>query len=190
MAQKISGHYKLMGVHDMAAGFVFQADSFKFYCYYGAIDRFAEGSFAINNDTIVLKSNKEPGNDFAITKQTKAPGLYNIKVSAPNEYLAQYTICIVMKGEKTETFTADKNGLIRFDAAKDAKVYIKNELFADIPTLLKDESSADNYFEVTMKESLQQLSFKGIDLFIKADELTWHPNYFIAAENVRFVKED
>lgn len=190
MSQQVKGRYVLKGIHDMAAGFEFKADSFRFYCYYGAVDRFAEGTFTINNDTIVLKSSKQPGNDFTIIKQATMAGQYNIKVNAPNEYLAQYAMCIVMKGEKAEAFMADKNGIIKFDADKDVKLYLKHELYPDIPTLIKDENNTSTQFEVKLNESLQQLSFKGIDLFIKGDELTWHPNYFIAADNVRFIKED
>jgi len=173
----------------MAAGFVFTADSFKFYYYYGACERFAEGSFAVNKDTIVLKSNKTPGDDFTIVKQSTTAGRFVIKVIDPNRYITQYVSCFVITGEKTEQFSADHNGIIVFDAEQNSTVYVRHELFPDIPTLIKDEHNASNYFEVTLKQSLEQLSFKGIELFIKGDVLTWHPNYFIGEENVRFEKE-
>jgi len=174
----------------MAAGFQFDGNNFKFYCHYGAADRFAEGTFSVNHDTIVLKSNKVPGNDFNIVKQATVPGQYTVKVSDPNKFLIQYAVCLVIEGDKTARFTANKEGIIHFEAHKNAKVYIKHDLYPDIPTLLKDEQSTVNYFEVTLKPSLEQLSFKGIDLFLKEDGLTWHPNYFIGAENVRFEKEN
>ncbi|MFT3681206.1 MAG: hypothetical protein QM791_13100 [Ferruginibacter sp.] len=191
MSQRITGNYALRGVQDMAAGFQFQADSFKFYCYYGAVDRFAEGTFTINGDTIVLKSSKEPGKDFTILKKEKAPTQFTVKVIEPNEFLAKYVMAIVVTGEKQEAFYPGKDGLIKVEAGNTSKIYLKHELYPDIPTLIRDENEDFTYVEVKLNESLQQLSFKGIDLFIKEDdELTWYPNYFIAAQNVRFIKGD
>ncbi|MBP7238830.1 MAG: hypothetical protein KBA14_01280, partial [Saprospiraceae bacterium] len=60
--------------------------------------------------------------------------------------------------------------------------------FPDIPTLIKDKNNPNNYFEVSLLPTLGQVSFKGIDLFIKGDTLTCHPNYFMPFENIQFVK--
>ncbi len=40
-----------------------------------------------------------------------------------------------------------------------------------------------------LSPSLANVTFKAIDLFIKGDELTCLPNYFMPFDNIRFVKE-
>jgi len=50
---------------EMASGFNFSKDGkFRFFYMYGSVDRNAAGSFTIHGDTLVLKSDKEPGDDL------------------------------------------------------------------------------------------------------------------------------
>ncbi|HMP21718.1 MAG TPA: hypothetical protein PKC39_12230 [Ferruginibacter sp.] len=189
MAQQLSGHYKLRGIQDMAAGFEFKGDSFYFYCYYGAIDRFAEGTYTQTGNTIVLHSSKVSGDDFIVTKTNAANGVAFIQVKDPNPYLAEYTVCIIQRGGATEYVQANAKGQMLIHQAKDATLYLKHQLYADIPMLLKAAGEAPAAYEVRLKPSLQQVSFKGIDLTISADgSLRWLPNYFIDAVGVWFEK--
>ena len=71
-AQTLDGVYNLRGIHDMAAGFQFTPDGrFEFFYIYGASDRHATGTYAMDGDTVKLKSDKQPGKDFKIESQDK-----------------------------------------------------------------------------------------------------------------------
>lgn len=189
MAQDVTGNYSLQGIHDMAAGFEFNADSsFRFFYAYGAVDRTAEGTYSVAGNKIILKSKKEPGKDFTVTKQLDDTTGYIIKVNNPNQYLARHVRCVVLNGEKQEVFFADDDGVIHINMTAAEKIYLQHELYPDILTMIKDEKNKNHYFEVQLNPSLEQVSFKGIDLTINDDTLTWLPNYFIPEENVRFVK--
>ena len=189
-AQTINGQYRLTGIHDMAAGFRFSPDGrFEFFYIYGVSDRNATGTYTIAGDTITLKSDKEPGKDFDIKKQSKKGSGYTIQVSAPNEYLLNNISCLYFVGETQEYAQSDSKGVIHLDIPSCDTIYLRHEIFPDIPTLLKDAGNSNNYFEVALKPSLGQVSFKGIDLFIKDDTLTCHPNYFMPFDNIRFIKE-
>lgn len=186
---KLNGEYSLQGIHDMAAGFRFTPDGkFEFFYIYGASDRNATGTYTVEGDTVKLKSDKEPGNDFKIDSQSKKGNRYSIQVKAPNEFLLRNVICIYKDGEKQEVAETDSKGYIHLDIPNADTLYLRHEMFVDIPTLIKDKDNPNNHFEVTMLPSLGQVSFKGIDLFIDGDTLTCLPNYFMPFENITFVK--
>ena len=190
-AQKtMDATYNLTGIHDMAAGFRFKPDStFEFYYVYGSSDRYAAGTYTIIGDTIRLKSQKEGGKDFTITHQSKKGNGFKVVVKEKNEYLLRHIIAIAMIGDKENVFESDEKGEIDIDIKQCDRLYVQHQLFPDVATLLKDESSSDNYFEVTLNPSLQQVSFKGIDFFIDGDKLHCYTNYFLPFENITFIKE-
>lgn len=192
IAQKtFTGNYRLTGVHDMASGFQFNIDgTFNFFYMYGAVDRFAKGTYQIVGDTIKLISEKEPGNDFNIKAQSKKTGKFKVLVEDNNPYLISYVTAIVLKGEEMQYFESDKDGVIDIDMKACDKIFLKHELYIDIPTEIKSTENDNNYFEVSLKESLQQVSFRGIDLFFDGDNLRCYSNYFLPFENIVFVKED
>lgn len=186
----INGIYSLTGMREMAGGFKFETNGqFEFFYSYGAVDRMADGSFTIEGNKIVLKSSKEPGKDFTVTKQSiDATKGFTIKITAPNEYLAAYVKCIVVNGEEKIEFNSDNKGWIKINAAKADKIYLQHQLYPDIVTLVKDSLNNNTHFEVLLNQSLEKVSFKGIDLTINGDTLTMLPNYFMPYENIRFVK--
>ena len=190
-AQKtIDARYQLTGIHDMAAGFKFNTDgTFEFFYMYGASDRNAKGTYTIVGDTIKLKSEKEAGKDFTITNQSKKGSKYKVIVTEKNKYLLRHIIAVAMTGEKENVFESDENGEIEIDLKHCDKLYLQHQLFPDALSLIKDENNSNNYFEVTLNPSLQQVSFKGIDFFIDGDELHCNTNYFMPFENITFVKE-
>jgi hypothetical protein len=189
-AQTLDGNYSLYGIHDMAAGFKFTPDGrFEFFYAYGASDRNATGSYTVEGDTVKLKSDKEPGKDFKIENQRKEGKGYTIEVKDGNKNYLSDVSCFYFVGETQEFIQANNQGIIYLDLPAVDSLYVRHELAVDIPTLLKDKDNDNNYFVVSLLPSLGQVSFKGIDLFIKDDELTCHPNYFMPFENIRFVKE-
>jgi len=184
-----SGEYHLVGVHEMASGFNFTPEGkYEFYYVYGAMDRVSSGTYSIEGETIKLKSNKVPGQDFNITNQKKQDNGYTIRVSDPNTILANNVHCIYyVNGEQYDEYT-DNSGVIRIQQDNCEKIYIRHGLYLDIPMLIKDETNSNNYFEVTLKPSLQEVSFQGIDFFIKEDMITCLPNYFMPIDDIRFEK--
>ena len=179
-------HFRKM---ELVSGFKFTPDGkFEFYYSYGASDRNATGTYIIEGDTLKLKSDKEGGKDFAIDKQSKEPGNITIKVNSPNPYLASNVLCMCLVDDKEHEFVSDKNGLIETDLKSCDQIFIQHQLFPDAGTLIKDENNENNYFEVSLKPTLQQVSFKWIDFVIKGDTITCGPNYFLPFENIEFIK--
>ena len=189
-AQTLNGSYRLTGIQDMAAGFHFTPDGrFEFFYIYGVADRSATGTYTIEGNTVKLKSDKEPGKDFSIDHQGKKGKGYTIQVKAPNDFLLSNVTCIYFVGEQNEYIQSDSKGLIHIDVEHVDKLYLRHEIFPDIPTLIKDLDNTNNEFEVSLLPSLGQVSFMGIDLFIVDESLTCHPNYFMPFEHIRFEKE-
>lgn len=189
-SQNIFGIYSLTGIHDMAATFKLNEDStFNFFYAYGAVDRFADGSFTVSGNQVILKSSKQPGNDFSVDKQYSQNDELVIEIKNNNTLLASNVLCICVKGEERQEFYADKKGKI--NAGKNAydKVYLQHLFYPDIPTLIRDSTNKNNYFEVSLKPSLERISFKGIDLTIYENTLTCLPNYFMPFEKIVFVKQ-
>jgi len=189
-AQKFSaGEYRLTDVREMASAFNFTKDGkFQFFLSYGAMDRSASGTYKIDGDTIKLSSDKEPGKDFDIVSQRKEGSGYVIRIIDPNTILASNVRCIYfVNGAQFEEYS-DNNGVININVPACEKIYVQHALYADIASLIKDEANTNNVFELKLKPILEQVSFKGVDLFIDGDALTCLPNYFMPMENIRFEK--
>ena len=186
---KLNGEYSLQGIHDMASGFRFTPDGrFEFFYIYGVSDRNATGTYTVEGDTVKLHSDKEPGKDFKIESQSKKGKGYTIQVKAPNDFLLSNISCFYLSGDKKEVIESDSKGMIHVDLLTVDTLYLRHEIFPDIPSLIKDKDNSNNYFEVSLLPTLGQVSFKGIDFFIKEDTITCLPNYFMPFENIRFVK--
>lgn len=191
MAQKtMNANYHLTGIHEMAAGFEFKPDgTFSFYYIYGASDRNATGTYTIAGDTVKLKSNKPTGKDFTIVKESKKGSGYKIVVVEKNQFLQKHVMAIAIADEKQNVFESDENGIINIELKNCEKIYLQHQLFPDALSEIKDSVNTNNYFEVTLNPSLQQVSFKGIDFFIRGDKLHCYSNYFMPFEDITFVKE-
>jgi len=186
----LDGVYSLRGIHDMAAVFKFTPDGrFEFFYAYGAGDRTASGTYSIEGDTVKLKSDKEPGKDFKVESERKEGTGYTIEVKDANKNYLSYVTCMYFIGENQDRADANNDGIIHLDHPSVDKLYVRHELAVDIPTLIKDTTNDNNYFVISLLPSLGQVSFKGIDLFIKEDTLTCYPNYFMPFENIRFEKD-
>jgi len=187
---KIQGEYMFRKT-EMVAGFNFsEAGTFRFFFSYGAVDRTAAGTFTAEGNTVKLKSNKEPGKDFTVTTQSKETKGYTITFSHPNKYLLKNILCVFFVNGKEEKAVTDSNGAVHVDLAHCDSIYAQHLLFPDILTLVKDAGNENNRFTLSLNPSLEQLSFKGIDLTIEKDgSLSWLPNYFLEMSGVKFVKQ-
>jgi hypothetical protein len=190
MAQELAGRYQLTGIHEMAAGFQLNADSsFRFFYSYGAVDREAGGTWHREGDTIRLQAYKVPGNDFEILKKSTQPGNINIHIKDGNSYLAQTVRCMVVTSKASYWVQAAATASISIAEQQPCQLYLQHQLYPDVVSLLKDTADANNYFEVALLPSLQQVSFKGIVLIIQNDTLHMPANYLIDHPNIRFVKQ-
>lgn len=186
--QTLNGEYYFRKM-ELVSGFYFTPEGrFEFFYSYGASDRNASGTYIIEGDTVKLKSDKEAGNDFNIDAQSKTPGNISIKVTSSNPYLSSNILCICIADGKEHEYISDNEGLINTELSRCDKIYLQHGLFPDVASLIKDEKNENNYFECSLKPSLQQVSFKGIDLFIKDDVLSCLPNYFLPIEGIEFEK--
>ena len=175
----------------MVAGFNFSENGkFEFFYSYGAVDRRATGSFSVDGKIVRLRSDKEPGKDFTVTRESKEGKGYSISFDHPNQYLLNHIRVIFFVGEERhETFT-DNKGRINVDLSSCDKIFVQHTLYPDIVTLIKDKDNNYNQFELTLNPSLEQVSFKGIDFTIAGDSvITCMPNYFIEMTDIEFVKE-
>jgi hypothetical protein len=187
---KIQGGY-IFRKTEMVAGFNFTAaGSFQFFFSYGAVDRTAAGTFTVEGNTVKLKSNKDAGKDFTVTAQSKEASGYNISFNHPSKYLLKNILCVFFVNGKEEQAVTGDNGKVHVDVAHCDSIYAKHLLFPDILTLVKDAPNQNNRFVVSLNPSLEQLSFKGIDLTIESDgSLSWLPNYFLEMNDVKFIKQ-
>ena len=186
---KIQGEYAFRKT-EMVAGFNFwAAGTFQFFFSYGAVDRTAAGTFTVEGKTIKLKSNKEGGKDFTVTAQSKEATGYTLSFNHPNKYLLKNILCVFFVNGKEEQAVTDENGKVHVDLAHCDSIYAQHLLFKDILTLVKDANNENNRFTLALNPSLEQLSFKGIDLTIESNgSLSWLPNYFLEMSGVKFVK--
>lgn len=176
---------------EMASGFNFTKDGkFQFFYVYGSVDRNATGTYAIQGDSLILKSDKEPGKDFTITEESQKGKGYSIAFRHPNKYLLKNIVCIfVVNGQGQETYS-DENGEVHVDLEHCDSIYVLHNLYPDIPTLVKDEKNNNNHFTLELKPSLGQVSFKGIDFkIIDEHTINCSNNYFMDAVDIKFTKE-
>lgn len=192
MTQHVSlqGSYSFRKM-ELVAGFTFSKEGqFEFFYSYGASDRLARGTYTIEKDTVFLHSNKKAGNDFTVVKQLKRNSPLEIRVIHQNKLLLSHVECFCLNNEEQLIFESNEEGIILPDLVSCDKLYLRHGYFVDIPTLIKDSDNENNYFEVTLNPSLQEVSFKGIDLVIKDNALTCLPNYFMPFDNIAFIKNE
>lgn len=176
---------------EMVAGFNFSANGkFEFFYSYGAVDRSATGTFSVTADTLKLMSDKEAGKDFTITQQSKSGNGYTVQFTDPNKYLLNHIRCIFFIGKEQQEEYTDSDGKITIDLPHCDKIYVQHMLFPDVVTLVKDEKDNNNNFTLSLKPSLGQVSFKGIDFKIEDENtLSCLPNYLMEIENIKFIKQ-
>jgi hypothetical protein len=176
---------------EMAAGFNFSKDGkFQFFYTYGAVDRTATGSFKVDGDKLILKSDKKPGKDFTITSQSKKESGYDIRFEHSNKYLLKNITCIFVTGGKQQEKYSDEAGIVHSDLTHCDTIYVVHNLFPDVPTLIKDEKNENDQFVLSLNLSLEQVSFKDIYLkIVNSKTLQCVNNYFMDASDTKFIKQ-
>ena len=69
------------------------------------------------------------------------------------------------------------------------KIYVRHALYPDVSTLVKDKKNTNNNFILKINPSLEQVSFKWLDLITKNERLSLLPSYFLPLEGIEFEKE-
>lgn len=175
---------------ELVCAFKFTEDNhFEFFYSYGAADRSATGTYSTDQQTIKLKSDKAPGNDFTINKKEKRGNGIIIHVADPNPMMAEYVRALYFVNGLQLDKECNRQQQIIIAESPVSAIYLQHLLFPDIACLIKDEASDADYFEVSLNPSLQQVSFKGVDLFITDEGLTCHPNYLLPMEGILFRKK-
>ena len=188
-AQMLEGEYYLTGVPEMASGFRFTPEGqFEFFFIYGAVERFAMGTYTIDGTTINLVSDKAPGKDFIIDKELKKSDHIVVRVIDKNTYLASYVKCLCSTGDGFREYYANEEGIIETGTNDCSKVYLQHEMYPDVPSLIRDEGGDNTYFEVRFAPEISKVSFQDIAFSIEGDTVSCPPNYLFPAENIRFVK--
>ena len=186
---KVVGEYYFRKT-EMVAGFNFSADgTFRFFFSYGAVDRNASGTFQADGDTLRLTSDKVAGRDFTITSQEKKGKGYSLVFSHPNKYLLTNIRCQFFTDGKMEDAFSDPEGKIHIDLAHCDSIYVQHLLYPDIATLVKDAANENNSFTLTLNDTMEQVSFKGIDFKIENNKtISCMPNYLLPMKDIKFVK--
>lgn len=175
---------------ELVASFRFQENGrFDFFYSYGVADRTATGTYTLEDNTVKLNSEKVPGKDFTIVKQEKSGNGFHIKVSDPNPHMAGYVLAIYFVNGQQQVAECNSRQEIIISEPAVEKIYLQHQLFPDIASQIKDEANDANFFEVSLNRSLEQVSFKGIDLTITEDGLTCLPNYLLPMEHILFRKK-
>jgi hypothetical protein len=165
----IAGTYMLRGVQETAAGFKFAADStFEFFFSYGAVDRYASGTYSQKNGSVILTGNKIPGKDFTITKSSKQGKGITLKVNSPNEILKSEIICVFYYEGQPVLMYTDKKGICNYPDKADS-IQLVHPLYPDEATVFMTSTftAEHNYFELSLEPSMEQLCFLQMPVEIK-----------------------
>ena len=186
----LQGQY-VFSRQEMAAAFEFTANGkFNFYYAYGAVDRTATGSYTIHGNKLTLKSDKEPGHDFTVTKSAKNGTGYSLRFECPETYLVSNIRCTFFIGNQTHEEYTNEKGEVSVAYPHVDKIYVQHTLFPDISTLIKDGQNNNNRFTLSLNPSLAEVSFKGIELKIEDDRtLSCPSNYVIMLDDIKFRKQ-
>jgi hypothetical protein len=187
---RIQGEYEFHRQEMVAAFNFLPGEKFEFFYSYGAMDRNATGTFYISGDTLHLKSDKEAGKDFTIKSQSKEGIGYRIQFENENKFLLSNIRCSFFTGDKRLDLFTNEEGLIETDISHCDKIFVFHQLYPDMVTLIKDEKNNNNQFTLTLKPSLVQVSFQGVEYKVEGNKLiATMPNYvFMMETNVEFIK--
>ncbi len=189
--QQITGEYRLKGHHEMVAAFNFQPDSsFEFYFIYGAVDRMAKGKYSIRDKQIFFRSDKTPGRDFTIRKQSVQGKGTTIKITESNPALQANVLCIFMKGTERDSIYSNNNGLAFSSLTNCDSIIAMHTLFPDEFSIIKsDASNKNDFFELSLNPSLAELSFRNFILTIDGESLSGSLPYLFESEVAVFVRQ-
>src|SRR5690349_18425485 len=110
------GEYYMRNVMETASGFRIAEDhTFQFFFSQGALDRFGEGTWQLEGDTLVLNSRKRPAHDFALLQSSKKEGNgIHVQITDNNDLVIRYVQGTLRGGYVVQQEVTDETGLIQF----------------------------------------------------------------------------
>lgn len=110
------GEYLLRNVMETACGFKLNEDSsFQFFFSYGALDRYGEGKWSVQNDKVVFNSKPRPATDFALIDSSA--GMKKkilIQLTEVNEMMRRHVYCKIKGGGKEQEAMTNDKGVAEF----------------------------------------------------------------------------
>lgn len=182
--------YQLYGKMEMASAFKFNPDNtFEFFYSYGAVDRQATGKYQLEGNNITLKSDKPAGQDFHIIKQSRDKNP-QIKVSAPQAWFASNVVCRFIKGDQEEYVQTDDSGVAESSYSDCDVIMVLHGLYPDEWTLVKSKENQNQFFEIGLNPSLEQVSFNGVIATLENDVVTLEYEFLFGPGEAKFEKVD
>jgi len=174
----LSGIFYLSGVHEMASAFQINNDkTFKFFFTSGALDRYATGTWKIDNGTIFLTTKPKPAADFAlVNSKTNAGTVSTVQIIEKNEMLLRYVHCFLKKGQEETQAKTNEKGIATFAVNNADSITLIFEFSPERSSTFPIPNKQHNYFEFRFEPWLFEVFFKDFPLKIGNDELTGeHP---------------
>lgn len=176
--QKLQGEFYLRGVMEIGSGFKFNSDNtFEFFFMYGALDRFARGTWTQHGDTIILNNPPKPPSDFKLltSKKTSQKDI-TIKIIDKNEILLRNVYGSVKSGDHVFRNASNKEGIMVFEKCKVEKISLIHEFWPDRFSVFDIDSADKNYFEFSIEPWIADVQFNNLTLILKDNILTGnHP---------------
>ncbi len=188
--QNIVGEYALQGVPEMAAGFKFNKDSsFQFFYIYGASDRKAEGKFEISANKIILQGTKPVGKDFKLLQKKRLGNGFTIQIQFENKMFIRNVVCFFYGSNGTITQETNQDGIATANIETCNKIELIHSYFPDVPTVLDLQDNENNFFELTLNQSLEDVVFDQHIIEKDGNTLICNNIYLFGQNQVRFVKQ-
>jgi hypothetical protein len=168
-----AGEYYLQGVMETASGFKLNEDfTFQFFFSYGALDRFGEGHWSVQKDSIVLNSRKKPAHDFAMVnaKQLNTDNI-TIRITDSNEMVARHMYCIIRGGGQQQESVFNTDGVISFTPQPVESIELLFEFCPEKSSVFTLQAMGLNYFEFRSEPWIMELFFENFTLQTGDDSL-------------------
>jgi hypothetical protein len=173
-----AGEYLLEGIRETASGFQLKNDStFQFFFSYGALDRFGEGRWKKQNDSIVFESKPKPMHDFKLVNSAAGPGgRINITLKDMNPMLLQNVYCRIKGGGREQEGMTDKEGVIQFSAQTVDTIEILFEFTPEKSSVFGIAEKNHRSFEFAPEPWLMEVFFHNFQLELTKNGLNGgHP---------------
>jgi hypothetical protein len=168
------GEYYMRNVMETASGFRINEDhTFQFFFSQGALDRFGEGTWQVEGDTLVLNSRKRPAHDFALLQSSKQEGNgIRIQITDNNDLVIRYVQGTLRGGYIVQQEVTNESGLIQFGAQSVDTIELAFAFCPEKLSVFTIESKDHNYFEFRFEPWMMEYFFEDFKLKLMDGEMT------------------
>jgi|SRR5688572_27299658 len=166
--EKIAGIYHLQDVKQTASGFQLSPDgTFRFFFSYGTIDRYASGSWSIDNDHIILQSRPWPGRDFGgVGSQLINQNFITTRIVGGNPVLLSHVYFSLRSGQTGSWIKTNERGEAAFPLQTVSTISIVFEYSQERFTHFTIENPDHNYFEFRFEAWLMEVFLNNFQMKI------------------------